>query len=332
MEYLKKIMNKSSDFNYIFKVDYDNLTNSFKDSIETTFNISHSTRNNKKKELSVIWEKQILFLFTMQDFTKHQLYILRILSKWEHIEKEGACGHDLLHNLFLSYEDSKSSRQNIKYDYENIVTDYVEPIRNAFKRFYTNNQLSDLNSTDSKSLTKLKSNQELHSKVEKFLKSSDMLSSIKIDARSIDDNIVHIPKYKKSNSNKEYKLFISGTGISQILPILTSLYDNQLNKVFMEQPEIHLHPKLQSLVGKSIFEWFIEHKDDKTLKNQLFIETHSKYLIDHIRYQIYKSNEEIILKKEKEIETISSKINLFKESKDKEKLLYFILIKIMMIQ
>jgi predicted ATPase len=74
-----------------------------------------------------------------------------------------------------------------------------------------------------------------------------------------------------------------GFGISQFLPIIVS--DLQLSNdstLFVAQPEIHLHPSIQSLFGD-----YLVNQVKSTSKNYV-IETHSEYLLNKIRLAIVK--------------------------------------------
>lgn len=62
-----------------------------------------------------------------------------------------------------------------------------------------------------------------------------------------------------------------GTGISCIIPILVTLYSSAS---FIQQPELHLHPALQSAFGDILVETTKEKKGYKH-----FIETHSEYIL-----------------------------------------------------
>jgi predicted ATPase len=76
-----------------------------------------------------------------------------------------------------------------------------------------------------------------------------------------------------------------GFGISQFLPIIVA--DLQLSEdstLFIAQPEIHLHPNVQSLFGD-----YITSKISSTQKNYV-IETHSEYFLNKIRLLIVKGN------------------------------------------
>lgn len=65
-----------------------------------------------------------------------------------------------------------------------------------------------------------------------------------------------------------------GIGISQVLPVLVSAYASKGKILAMEQPEIHLHPKLQAELGDVFIESALGDR-----KNTFIIETHSEHLI-----------------------------------------------------
>ncbi|MBN2589771.1 MAG: DUF3696 domain-containing protein [Sedimentisphaerales bacterium] len=74
-----------------------------------------------------------------------------------------------------------------------------------------------------------------------------------------------------------------GFGISQFLPIIVA--DLQLSRnstLLLAQPEIHLHPSVQALLGN----YFI--KQTKEYDKHYIIETHSEYLLNRIRLAIVK--------------------------------------------
>jgi len=70
------------------------------------------------------------------------------------------------------------------------------------------------------------------------------------------------------------------SGLIQIFPILLSLTTSTDNKKFIEQPELHLHPKIQASLAK-VFLYYA---------GQLFIETHSEHLIRKTQVIISKEN------------------------------------------
>jgi predicted ATPase len=74
-----------------------------------------------------------------------------------------------------------------------------------------------------------------------------------------------------------------GVGVSQVLPIVVmSLISDRGATLLFEQPELHLHPKVQSLLG----DFFLA-----VIKTgrQCIIETHSEYLINRLRLRTAES-------------------------------------------
>jgi hypothetical protein len=64
-----------------------------------------------------------------------------------------------------------------------------------------------------------------------------------------------------------------GFGLSQVLPVVVQVLGNTNSIVLIEQPEIHLHPKVQSRLA----DMFIG--STLTNKNQVLIETHSEHIL-----------------------------------------------------
>ncbi|WP_269538043.1 AAA family ATPase [Cerasicoccus fimbriatus] len=86
-----------------------------------------------------------------------------------------------------------------------------------------------------------------------------------------------------------------GFGISQVLPLIAELMKVQDGVICIEQPEVHLHPKMQSdladviiesLFGKSYYKKLIGTEDYKSL----IMETHSEHIILRLMRRIRESN------------------------------------------
>jgi predicted ATPase len=70
-----------------------------------------------------------------------------------------------------------------------------------------------------------------------------------------------------------------GVGVSQVLPILVMcLLAEPDTTLIFEQPELHLHPKVQTLLG----DFFLSMS---LLGKQCVLETHSEYLINRLRFR-----------------------------------------------
>lgn len=75
---------------------------------------------------------------------------------------------------------------------------------------------------------------------------------------------------------KERDLTTIGVGVSQLLPVITVVLAASKNSiVILEQPELHLHPAIQSRLA----EFFSSARPDLAI----IVETHSEYLITRLR-------------------------------------------------
>ena len=81
-----------------------------------------------------------------------------------------------------------------------------------------------------------------------------------------------------------------GVGVSQILPILVMCFlAGKGDSIILEQPELHLHPKVQTRLA----DFFVSMN---ALGKQCILETHSEYLINRLRYLVAKTNDDAIAK------------------------------------
>jgi hypothetical protein len=64
-----------------------------------------------------------------------------------------------------------------------------------------------------------------------------------------------------------------GTGIAQVLPVVVALLDGKDRLICVEQPELHVHPKVQARLADLIIEAAIGYR------HRLILETHSECLV-----------------------------------------------------
>ena len=89
----------------------------------------------------------------------------------------------------------------------------------------------------------------------------------------------HELKVYLGDSARAHDLTHVGVGVSQVLPILVmSLLAEPDTTLIFEQPELHLHPKVQTLLG----DFFLSMT---ALGKQCIVETHSEYLINRLRFR-----------------------------------------------
>lgn len=205
---------------------------------------------------------------------------------------------DLLYNYYDYYFNKKELKNTKKHSINlsrsrpfefNQNTKYVKGLRDNFKSLYFISELNENNKTDIESINEL-TKEKMKNKVEKFLIESQMLDKIDIK----DDFITKTNRLVQATYNKNKKemdLAISGSGVAQVIPVVLSLNNPSISKLFIEQPEIHLHPKAQSILGTHIGNYHIEKfKKNNNFMKQLFIETHSLYIIDSFRHKLYINN------------------------------------------
>jgi len=82
----------------------------------------------------------------------------------------------------------------------------------------------------------------------------------------------------KTDANALHDLIHVGVGVSQVLPILVlSLLADASSTLVFEQPELHLHPRVQTRLA----DFFVSMT---LLGKQCIVETHSEYFINRLRY------------------------------------------------
>ncbi|OME02014.1 hypothetical protein BSK54_12470 [Paenibacillus odorifer] len=95
----------------------------------------------------------------------------------------------------------------------------------------------------------------------------------------------HELKVGVSTEDKWHDLTHVGVGVSQVLPILVlSLLANKNSTLIFEQPELHLHPRVQTRLA----DFYVSMS---YLEKQCIVETHSEYLINRLRYRTVVSDE-----------------------------------------
>ena len=85
-----------------------------------------------------------------------------------------------------------------------------------------------------------------------------------------------------SNANEAVELRPSdvGTGISQLIPVVVTACDSKERLITIEQPELHVHPRIQAEMG----DLFIDAWQRK--QNQFILETHSEHLILRLQRRV----------------------------------------------
>lgn len=92
---------------------------------------------------------------------------------------------------------------------------------------------------------------------------------------------------KTAPGDAEVKITDVGVGVSQVLPALVqAFYAPPNSTVWMEQPEIHLHPRVQAELA-DVFISAIQAREDGGPRNvQLVIESHSEHFLNRLQRRI----------------------------------------------
>ena len=210
--------------------------------------------------------------------------------------------------------------------YKNIV--YLEPLRFNSQRYYRQQSIA---------IEEMDSRGENIAMFLKSLSPEDMVKfqewtkknlGFKIWADNLTGHVSLLISYLKDN--EKVNVTDVGFGISQILPIIMQLWaakflmfkkDTDKNRIcktlVIEQPELHLHPKLQAQMADVFVNSIKLEGDGKKLN--LILETHSQPLINRIGELIYekkfnKDDVQIILfEKDDNSNTSSIRISNFNE-------------------
>lgn len=81
-----------------------------------------------------------------------------------------------------------------------------------------------------------------------------------------------------------------GLGFSQVLPILIATHSLENYNIFIEQPELHLHPAFQCELADEVI------RSMKTKNNEFVIETHSEHLLLRLMKRMRETSEGILAK------------------------------------
>jgi predicted ATPase len=116
--------------------------------------------------------------------------------------------------------------------------------------------------------------------VAEWLKELGLVHSFRVAPIQEGANIYRV-YVRRSESSPEVLLTDVGFGVSQVLPVLVLLaYVPEGSTVILEQPEIHLHPAVQSGLADVILEAAL-------VRNvQVIVESHSEHLLTRIQLRV----------------------------------------------
>lgn len=105
-----------------------------------------------------------------------------------------------------------------------------------------------------------------------------MFDFTEVEAKYVEEANVYVLLISTSLKRKASKPTNVGFGYSYVLPILVAgLTATEDDILIVENPEAHLHPRAQSVLGK-FMSWMARYKGV-----QLFVETHSEHIVNSFR-------------------------------------------------
>jgi predicted ATPase len=167
-------------------------------------------------------------------------------------------------------------------------TTIIGPLRRSPERFYHDQGMNPRDvGRDGEFLPVLLSkDKELVKKINKWFKDHDVGYEIEIQRfKPLSEGLFSILLV---DTRRKVKVGLSdlGFGISQILPFIAQSFIKESQIIAVEQPEIHVHPKLQADLGDLLVEGIKGHYG-----NQFIIETHSEHLILRLLRRIRETTE-----------------------------------------
>jgi predicted ATPase len=159
---------------------------------------------------------------------------------------------------------------------------YIGPLREFPRRYYPISRVTveDVGFKGERTVEALASWPKSRlRKVEDIVKRFGLGKTIVIKPLSGNKTLVEV-RVQDPNLDISFNIHDVGFGISQVLPIIVEGFHAEPGSlILIEQPEIHLHPRLQALMGDLLLEISSERR-------KVIVETHSEHLIMRIQRRI----------------------------------------------
>lgn len=291
-------LNKSNkkDFVDTFEVLTDLSKKVSNDNFQVSYDLTLNNSNNLEISKLVIRQDKILLVeMDCSDGITIQSDVIKISKQDEDIISKLFLPGNTIFNSFLSINSDNGSDISIKAsiiiqlinqvqyelrkEFSEDIINYVSPLRAHPKRYYMLDKAKlnlTLDTLDGDAIAEvLKDNRLITKNVNVWLKRF----GVEVDVKEFKEVIHHL--IVKQN-NIDLDITDVGFGISQILPvIIQGFLSSNKSTTIIEQPEIHLHPKMQADLA-DLFIDIVKKSNGK----KLIIETHSEYLLKRLRRRI----------------------------------------------
>lgn len=230
-------------------------------------NPTYPKKDSKKKSVASFDLSQFL-----QEITKH-------LKNHKNIKEDDSVMKE-------DFVVRKIWRNEVLYPFVSRL-EYIGPLRQQPLRHYqwNNNYPTEMGAAGEFAIQAIIASNlqkgDLQDEVAKALKKMGLINDFEVKSLSKDSDEHYKVLVRKTKGSTKVLLPDVGFGVSQILPILTALYNSKAGAIILlEQPEIHLHPKAQIELADIIVDAV------KRRKIQVIIESHSEHFLTRIQTRI----------------------------------------------
>ena len=207
-------------------------------------------------------------------------------------------------------EMQNSIWNTLSYEMRDLI--YIGPFRNSPQRYYRlqnkSTRMIDMYGSNMAVFVKAMSKDQLQDLNHKL----KVQYGFELDYESKFGQVSLFIKKDKKKTN----LIDNGYGYSQLMPLLLAInafnqrtiipYNKYTDLICIEQPELHLHPKMQVFFGSTLVNSVINNRKYKNGDKFILIETHSRQIIETAGKAIY----------EKQIKPDEVAVYLFEQGKD----------------
>jgi hypothetical protein len=198
-----------------------------------------------------------------------------------------------------AYYQNASFLSSLQLEFENLFRQifYLGPVREFPQRYYSwkGSEPADMGRRGERVVDALlaarsrgayispgfkKRRMSLEQRVATWLKDLGLIYSFSVESVAEDSSLYQV-RVQKTPSSAKVLITDVGFGVSQILPVLVLCYYAPPGSIILlEQPEIHLHPAVQS----GLADVFIDAVKNRNV--QIIVESHSEHLLRRLQRRI----------------------------------------------